>query len=482
MSEQKRAASSSSGSGRSDFKLHTLGESKRGLVIPKRSNKLKDGKAKQPSTDGLTALSSTKVPDPDRVEPVLQWTSFGKTLSITKHDMASLAPKTYVNDNVVQFGIRYLLTGPRPLGDVPGPQRARWEDVTAMDSLWFSRIQDRWNATPREANWFSTVFTKNVDVFSRPYFIIPINDSQHWSIILVINPGFLLRLPSSSSSPIKTAKRSIASTPDVPARPVKRQRLSDDASASTSFTPCPPDRDSRPTPPLTLPPGTDQSQFVRWLPCRGGRPQVSLRDLCPEIHREQLLQAEEQAPVVQVRRGGPQFQDDRPTIISLDPMFACGEAHVMIVREFLKNEAALKKRPELEAAGVSWNDNVEGSRSRALRTLDVNTIFAVVPTQPNYTDCALFMLHYIRRFFSDPKAFMKIVVSEYLQGKTPGFDAVANKVWDGDQARRAREEWTRELNRLGAVWYRDKAMGDDGDGPDSDDNDIVFTEVKKAPH
>ncbi|KAE8216971.1 hypothetical protein CF319_g8824 [Tilletia indica] len=98
--------------------------------------------------------------------------------------MASLAPATYINDDVVHFAIRYLLTAPTPFGDDPGLHRARWEDIVAMDSLWFTEIQKRWQATPREAAWFSTSFTENIDVFQRSYLIVPINDASHWNLIL----------------------------------------------------------------------------------------------------------------------------------------------------------------------------------------------------------------------------------------------------------------------------------------------------------
>ncbi|KAE8235548.1 hypothetical protein A4X13_0g9456 [Tilletia indica] len=127
--------------------------------------------------------------------------------------MASLAPKTFVNDNVVHFGMRYLLTAPRPLRDKASPRRARWDQIRVMDSLWFTKIQTAWEATPRDDTWFSkkksrpnlimdsrwftkiqtaweasprddtwfsTKFTKNIDVFERPYLVIPINDTQHF--------------------------------------------------------------------------------------------------------------------------------------------------------------------------------------------------------------------------------------------------------------------------------------------------------------
>ncbi len=40
------------------------------------------------------------------------------------------------------------------------------------------------HVTPQVSRW-----TKNVDVFSKRFLLIPVNEALHWSLALVVNPG-----------------------------------------------------------------------------------------------------------------------------------------------------------------------------------------------------------------------------------------------------------------------------------------------------
>ncbi|KAE8241722.1 hypothetical protein A4X13_0g7290 [Tilletia indica] len=348
-----------------------------------------------------------------------------------------------------------------------------------MDSLWFTKIQTAWEATPRDDTWFSTKFTKNIDVFERPYLVIPINDTAHWDLILVVNPGFLLNAPMSADKAAASAnstRHSNARSNDTSGRPNKRRRVEVEASSDLQIAPVPSEGPSKSAPILTLPPGTDSSEFMRWLPRRSGPPQKPSKYLFPLEREEEPPPAGVSTSAMRSNHEGSRYRWDRPTIVSMDSTASLAAMHVHVVSEFLRNEAATKKRSELAAAGVVWNDEVKASKSRALGKMVINRISAVVPIQPNGYDCALFMLHNVRRFFSDPEAFMHLIVDDYERRRTPGA-ATVNQLWADDQAKRARTDWNRELNRMADECSRAGAMKVDSSGGD---DEIVFTEATKA--
>ncbi|KAE8218693.1 hypothetical protein CF319_g7479 [Tilletia indica] len=157
-SEDSKASTSRSSQNGAKLTLQTLTNRPTGIFIPGRPDEkgvLKPNSEPRDTAGSSKASTSPKKEAGGTVESVLRWVSLGRTFTITKHNMASLAPKTFVNDNVVHFGMRYLLTAPRPLRDKASPRRARWDQIRVMDSLWFTKIQTAWEATPRDDTWFS---------------------------------------------------------------------------------------------------------------------------------------------------------------------------------------------------------------------------------------------------------------------------------------------------------------------------------------
>jgi hypothetical protein len=39
-------------------------------------------------------------------------------------------------------------------------------------------------------------WTKNVDIFEKDFLIIPINEANHWSLVIIVRPGLLMKSPA----------------------------------------------------------------------------------------------------------------------------------------------------------------------------------------------------------------------------------------------------------------------------------------------
>ncbi|KAK4401823.1 putative ubiquitin-like-specific protease 2A [Sesamum angolense] len=104
---------------------------------------------------------------------------------ISRKDIDLLQPRTFINDSIIDFYIKYLLNKTkaemqhrfhffntfffRKLADMDHDLSRPWEGRDA-----FQRVR-KW--------------TRNVNLFEKDYIFIPVNFSLHWSLIVICHPG-----------------------------------------------------------------------------------------------------------------------------------------------------------------------------------------------------------------------------------------------------------------------------------------------------
>ncbi|CAM8937677.1 unnamed protein product [Rhodiola kirilowii] len=108
-------------------------------------------------------------------------------VSIGGRDIELLQPETFINDTIIDFYMKYLMT------QIPHEKRNR---VYFFNSFFFRKLADldkdssnmseRKEAFQRVRKW-----TRNVNLFDKDYIFIPINFSLHWSLIIICHPGEL---------------------------------------------------------------------------------------------------------------------------------------------------------------------------------------------------------------------------------------------------------------------------------------------------
>ncbi|EPS68982.1 hypothetical protein M569_05786, partial [Genlisea aurea] len=104
-------------------------------------------------------------------------------VSITSKDIQLLRPKTFINDTIIDFYIKYLVNRLKP-----EEERHRFH---FFNTFFFQKLfQDYARAREGKESFQSfRKWTKNVDLSLKDYVFMPVNLSLHWSLIVICYPG-----------------------------------------------------------------------------------------------------------------------------------------------------------------------------------------------------------------------------------------------------------------------------------------------------
>ncbi|KAJ1678027.1 hypothetical protein EV182_004934, partial [Spiromyces aspiralis] len=106
------------------------------------------------------------------------------SVTVTWADRCRLNDFEFLNDTIIEFYLRYIrecIFG----GD---PQIA--EQVFVFSPFFFNQLARR-NTAAASDNGYQRIrkWTNKVDLFSKRYLIVPINESYHWYMAVIYNPG-----------------------------------------------------------------------------------------------------------------------------------------------------------------------------------------------------------------------------------------------------------------------------------------------------
>eukprot|EP00698_Gefionella_okellyi_P012576 TRINITY_DN3397_c0_g1_i5.p1 TRINITY_DN3397_c0_g1~~TRINITY_DN3397_c0_g1_i5.p1 ORF type:complete len:505 (+),score=57.50 TRINITY_DN3397_c0_g1_i5:93-1607(+) len=109
-------------------------------------------------------------------------------VTITEDDLTRLKPGEFLNDNLIWFYMKYLQSLQPP---------SRLEMFHCMNTFFYRQLAD--NGVAKVASW-----VKDVNIFKKRFFLIPINDALHWSLLIVMNPGTLIIQARGSLDPSRS--------------------------------------------------------------------------------------------------------------------------------------------------------------------------------------------------------------------------------------------------------------------------------------
>ncbi|CAA2979671.1 probable ubiquitin-like-specific protease 2A isoform X1 [Olea europaea subsp. europaea] len=106
-------------------------------------------------------------------------------ISIRSRDVEVLQPKTFINDTIIDFYIKYLAnkTNPKEQHRFYFFNTFFFQKLACLDRG-SSRTWEGRKAFQRVRKW-----TRNVNIFEKDYIFIPVNSSLHWSLIVICHPG-----------------------------------------------------------------------------------------------------------------------------------------------------------------------------------------------------------------------------------------------------------------------------------------------------
>lgn len=332
-----------------------------------------------------------------------------KKAEVDRHDFERLRDGEFLNDNLIGFYLRFL----EDHLERTNPEVSK--RTYFFNSYFFATLTN----TPRGKRGINyegvQKWTRNVDLFSRDYVIVPINESAHWYLAIICNLSSLLRKKEESAEPEEPAadskdgpSQSEKEIPETPPHvPVDESDKTTEAVEPEETT-----RQSFASMTLSDTAPTDGAQRVE---DSKGQPQESDDDW-PEKEEnptsspprfssagdgsrsadpDEVDQTAEKSKdglaqeMKEKRKSRSKHGVNQAAIITFDSLGASRYPAIKVLRAYLLEEAMSKRSLQIDPKDI--------------KGLTANEI----PLQPNFSDCGLYLLAYLEKFAQDPEGFVE---------------------------------------------------------------------------
>lgn len=120
-------------------------------------------------------------------------------LNIMRSDLRRLGPEEYLNDTLIEFGLKLWLSELREKDPTLADQ------IHVFSSFFYKKLNKK---NPEEGYQSVRKWTSKVDLFSKKYIIVPINENLHWYLAIIYEPGHMLEPPLAvQPSPSRTTRK-----------------------------------------------------------------------------------------------------------------------------------------------------------------------------------------------------------------------------------------------------------------------------------
>ncbi|KAI1096924.1 cysteine proteinase [Rostrohypoxylon terebratum] len=309
--------------------------------------------------------------------------------TVDKEDIPRLDEGQFLNDNVLIFYLRYLqhsLEAERP--DLA--QRIYFQNTFFYEKLKSSRSGINYDSVK--------TWTSKVDLFTKDYIIVPINEFSHWYVAIIYNAPKLIpsaekEISDAQSTDTITIEEDTQNSGEASTALSKDNNLPGPTNAEAVISTAQNDMMNH------LSPIDSEDQKEELQSSGHGQDVELIREKSdPKTDAEQNLP---HGPSRQTKpnkrqslgpRNTRKYDPNQPRIITLDSLGithspACGS-----LKQYLIAELKDKK-------------NIDVLNPGALGMTAKN-----VPQQTNHCDCGLFLLGYIRHFLQDPDTFVRSIL------------------------------------------------------------------------
>lgn len=289
---------------------------------------------------------------------------------LTPSDLGLLRAGEYLNDSVIEFYLKFVHRQATLQGRPHQAVLRNRERFHFFSTFFLTRLL---NVAPGEQGYTHVKkWTASVDIFSKDFLLIPINDSHHWSLAIVCYPG---RTPQRRPPTPKQSSKapSVSRASSTPRRPVAKDarpnidneddngRAAHDGDATIESV-----RESDEGG------ACDKAESNKGTTVGGGK----------RVSKSTCNKQEEKAS-----KHEDNWEEDRewPCILFLDSLFRHQKIHENAIFSYLDAE---------------WRNRKPHQQVPAFKCYPVYEV--VVPKQTNSCDCGVFLLHYALRFVLEP--------------------------------------------------------------------------------
>jgi Ulp1 family protease len=324
-----------------------------------------------------------------------------KRAEVNVEDRDRLREGEFLNDNLVGFYLRFLedhLQRTNP--DVA-------EGIYFFNSYFFPTLKNG-----RSINYSAVEkWTRNIDLFSYDYVIVPVNQDLHWYFAIICNlPS--LDIPfagpaDQSSAPV--SDKEISTQPESEVHEISESPEPELVSATTNntfgaqFDQNRTEKEGKPATTEEVDSSMQGSEEQKQdISSPGSWPDGAENITSPPPKELPGRWWDQTNPTTSVnqfglnskKKGRPDLKlhPRQTTIITFDSLDLPRSPTIRLLREYICQEAVSKRGVEIDPK------EIKGMRARQ------------IPLQPNFSDCGLYLLAYIEKFVQDPDTFITRVM------------------------------------------------------------------------
>ncbi|KAF8635846.1 hypothetical protein AX15_000039 [Amanita polypyramis BW_CC] len=514
-----------------------------------------------------TRIRTVKKPsppvDPDEVILVYPQGIPG-AINITNADVGRLQPGEFLNDTVIEFGLKLW----HKELEASDPELAK--QVHVFSSFFYKKLNKR---NLEEGYESVRKWTSKIDLFAKKYIIIPINEHLHWYLAIIYMPEHILLPPPPTPIRQSAASRTRSRTSNAAKEEIKDAKDAEHIGGATENAT------------LSLASGMEEEheldkhmdEFSRTVTVAitegnsldGMNMDTSLDEparqeshhpstLSRPVHEfamdvDHVDKSEEDAVREQLRMTSPAVSElgsDRVLSNSaqqgiedmdtetkpagkqtdiVSSRFFVTEPESQVVEQGQRvteasttgdkpDERVREEDPDqsLEDEARQQDSGIDPSQRTYIFTLDSlgsrhyqaakqlnrylkmeaedklnvsNTSDAIgrtaaVPTQPNFCDCGIYLLHFAQTFMTDPTKYFYVITKDNKKSSLPASER--QTIWQGHKIGSKRQDLSDRIKKLSEEWKKSRAAKGEARKDqaevtqETDSSDIEYVDVTPA--
>lgn len=321
-----------------------------------------------------------------------------KKAEVTLGDRERVLRDDFLNDNLIALYMRFLQD------HLERTNKEAAKRIYFFNTYLFATLTN----TPRGHRGINyegvEKWTRNVDLFSYDYIVVPINESAHWYVAIICNLPSLSLGSASGVEPVQTptlqkesSNASESEIQEIEETPEPEQRSKSEANASDKASQsCEIRKGSETSGDRASLQMERDKHAIRDTPDQHPLPPPNLSKFAAQKLAQDQAVASQPTHKSKKKRSGLKLDPNQTTIITFDSLDMPRSPTIKILREYICREAVSKRGVELDPS------KVKGMRARD------------IPLQPNFWDCGLYLLAYLEKFVQSPDWFITKVLQRSM--------------------------------------------------------------------
>ena len=287
-----------------------------------------------------------------------------KRETIKYEDLLRLDDDEFLNDTLVAFFIRYLEV------HVEDTKPDLLKKMHFFNSYFYERVSRGENGKRNDLNFDAVKkWTRNYDIFSRDFVVVPVNENLHWYLAIICNLTYFKK--QNTNVDVEVGRADVVPSDEHDGKPLNGMNQPEEPSPTSA---------------------EKQSDSSSRLPYQAEKIHLSDNDGPEILSSSQLSTATKRKGKRKPRRSLPKYDTNLPIIITLDSLGLPRGKTISTLKDYIVKEAKDKQ---------NWDIDIAEIRGMTAKE---------IPEQRNYSDCGIYLCAYLERFVQNPDSFVESIL------------------------------------------------------------------------